>query len=205
MKRVEAGESPEVVIQVLGFTRARIYEWLAKYREGGIDALKRRKAPGRVPKLADKDLSKIYRLVVGKDPRQLKFEFALWTRSMIRDLIRREFNVRLSEVYVGRLLKKNGLSPQRPVRIAYQQDQALVIDWMAKDFPAIKKMAEGENAEIYFGDESSVRSDYHSGCTWAPKGQTPVVTTTGSRFKINLISAISPKGTMRFMWQQKNG
>ena len=199
VKRVEAGESPEVVIKALGFTRARIYEWLAKYREGGIDALRRRKAPGRAPKLPGKHLGKIYSLVVGKDPRQLKFEFALWTRSMVRDLIRREFNVRLSEVSVGRLLKKLGLSPQKPVRRACQQNQALVVDWMAKDFPAIKKMAKKENAEIYFGDESSVRSDYHSGCTWAPKGQTPVVTTTGSRFKINLISAISPRGTLRFM------
>ncbi len=199
VKRVEAGESPEVVIKTLGFTRARIYEWLAKYREGGIDALRRRKAPGRVPKLAGKDLGKIYRLVVGKDPRQLKFEFALWTRSMVRDLIRQEFNIGLSEVSVGRLLKKLGLSPQRPIRRAYQQDQALVVDWMAKDFPAIKKMAKRENAEIYFGDESSVRSDYHSGSTWAPKGKTPVVTTTGSRFKVNLISAVSPKGTLRFM------
>lgn len=199
VKRVEAGESPEVVIKALGLTRARIYEWLAKYREGGIEALRRRKAPGRAPKLAGKELRRIYRLVVGKDPRQLKFEFALWTRSMVRDLIRQEFNVKLSEVSVGRLLRKLGLSPQRPLRRAYQQDQALVVDWMAKEFPAIKKMAKTENAEIYFGDESSVRSDYHSGCTWAPKGKTPVVTTTGSRFKVNLISAVSPKGTLRFM------
>jgi transposase len=199
VKRVEAGESPEVVIKAIGITRPRIYEWLAKYREGGIEALRSRKAPGRDPKLSGKNLAKLYRLVVGKDPRQLKFEFALWTRAMIRELIRREFKVRLSEVSVGRLLGKLGLSPQRPLHRAYQQDQSLVVDWMAKDLPEIKKMAKKEKAEIYFGDESSVRSDFHSGRTWAPKGKTPVVTTTGSRFKVNLISAISPRGKMRFM------
>jgi len=199
VKRVEAGESPEVVIKAIGITRPRIYEWLAKYREGGIDALRSRKAPGREPRLSGKALAKLYKLVVGKDPRQLKFEFALWTRTMIRELIRKEFNVRLSEVSVGRLLRKIGLSPQRPVRRAYQQDQAKVVEWMAKEFPEIKKMAKKENAEIYFGDESSVRSDYHSGSTWAPKGKTPVVTTTGARFKVNLISAISPRGKLRFM------
>ena len=43
--RGEAGESPEVGIKALGFTRGRIYEWLAKYREGGIEALRRTKAP----------------------------------------------------------------------------------------------------------------------------------------------------------------
>lgn len=199
VKRVEAGESPEVVIKAIGITRPRIYEWLAKYREGGLDALRSRKAPGREAQLCGNDLAKLYKLVVGQNPRQLKFEFALWTRSMIRDLIRREFKVRLSEVSVGRLLRKLGLSPQKPVRRSYQQDQAKVVEWMAKQFPEIKEMAKKENAEIYFGDESAVRSDYHSGCTWAPKGKTPVVTTTGARFKVNLISAISPRGKLRFM------
>ena len=203
VKQVEAGESPEVVIKALGITRPRIYEWLAKYREGGIDALRSRTASGRPTKLQGKDLQKIYRIVVGKDPRQLKFEFALWTRAMIRELIKREFRVRLSEVSVGRLLKKLGLSPQRPKRSAYQQNSTLVLDWMAKEYPAIKKMAQQEGAEIYFGDEASVRSDYHSGTTWAPKGQTPVVKTNGSRFTVNLISAISGKGSMRFMATEK--
>jgi len=199
VKRVEAGESPEVVIKALGFSRPRIYEWLAKYREGGIDALRSRKAPGKVPKLRGEDLKKIYRLVVGKDPRQLKFEFALWTRAMVKELIEREFGVNLSEVSVGRLLKKLGLSPQRPQRKFFQQDQYLVLKWIAEDFGDIKKLAKKENAEIFFADESSVRSDYHSGTTWAPRGKTPVVGSTGARHKVNLISAISPRGSMRFM------
>ncbi|WP_136810871.1 IS630 family transposase [Desulfosediminicola flagellatus] len=199
VQRVEAGESPEVVIKALGFTRSQIYEWLAKYREGGIDALRRRKAPGKTPKLNGSQLKKIYRLVVGVDPRQLKFEFALWTRDMVRELIWREFKVKLSEVSVGRLLKKMGLSPQRPTHRAIQRDELSVYKWMAEDYPAIRKLAKEQNAEIFFGDESSVRSDYHSGTTWAPVGKTPTVKTTASRHKVNLVSAISPRGTMRFM------
>lgn len=77
VKRVEAGESPEIVIKSLGHTRPGIYEWISKYREGGIDDLRSRKAPGKTPKLFGNQLKKIYRLVVGVDPRQLKFEFAL--------------------------------------------------------------------------------------------------------------------------------
>lgn len=201
--RVEAGESPEVVIKALGFTRARIYEWLALYREGGLDALKAKTISGRPPKLTGSQLKKIYRTVVDKDPRQLKFPFALWTCAMVRVFIKREFGIRVSEVTVGRLLKKLGLSPQRPVRQAIQQKKELVVDWMAKDFPAIKKMAQQEKATIYFGDEASVRSDYHSGTTWAPKGKTPVVKTTGSRFRVNIISAIASKGDLRFMATEK--
>ena len=35
VQSVEAGDSPEDVIRVLGFGRTVIYDWLAKYREGG--------------------------------------------------------------------------------------------------------------------------------------------------------------------------
>jgi transposase len=54
-------------------------------------------------------------------------------------------------------------------------------------------------ATIYFEDESAIRSDYHRGTTWAPVGNTPVVRATGARFRVNLISAISAQGALRFM------
>ena len=197
--RVEAGESPETVVKALGFHRSRIYEWLAAYREGGIEALRTRPIPGRPRKLNGQQLKRVYDLVTRNNPLQLQFEFALWTRGMVRELIRREFGVKLSEVSVGRLLRTLGLTPQRPVRRAYQQDQEAVERWKCEEYPAIQKLAKDERATVYFADESAVRSDYHSGTTWAPKGETPVVETTGARFSLNLISAVSAKGLMRFM------
>lgn len=197
--RVQAGESPEDVVRTLGFHRSCIYDWLARYREGGIEALGYRKIPGRKPKLAGPQLKKLYDWITLKNPQQLKFDFALWTRDMIRQVIRREFGVRLSVVSVGRLLRKLGLSPQKPLRRAYQQDPEAVARWKETEYPAIQKAAKQEGASIFFGDEASVRSDYHSGTTWAPVGKTPVVTKTGARFALNLISAISPRGEMRFM------
>ncbi len=204
VKRVESGESPEVVIRALGFTRPRIYEWLATYREGGIDALRSRKAPGKKPKLSGKQFQMIYRLVVGENPLQLRFEFALWTRGMVQELIQREFNVNMSEVSVGRILKKLGLSPQRPQKKSYQQDDNSVLKWMAQDFKEIKKAAQKVNAEIFFGDESTIRSNYHSGKTWTPCGKIPTAETTGTGPKVNLISAISSRGAMRFMATEQN-
>lgn len=199
VERVEAGESPEVVIKALGMSRARIYEWLATYREGGYEALKSKRLFGRPAKLTGKQLSKLYDIVTLKNPLQLKFPFALWTRSMVRKVIRDEFGVGLSDVSVGRLLRKLGLSPQKPLRRAYQQDKEAADRWVKETYPSIRKLAKRENAQIFFADEASVRSDYHSGTTWAPKGQTPVVPSTGARFSINLISAVSPRGEMRFM------
>ena len=203
VQQVEAGESPEVIAQGLGFHRSCVYEWIAKYREGGLDALRTKPISGRPRKLEGKHLEKLYGIITSKSPLQLKFPFALWTRSMIRELIRDEFDVRLSDVSVGRLLRKLGLSPQKPLYRAYQQDADAVERWRQEDYPQIKKLAKREGATIYFEDESAVRSDYHSGTTWAAVGKTPVVKATGARFRVNMISAISAKGALRFMVTDK--
>jgi transposase len=199
VQQVEAGESPEDVIRVLGFGRTVIYDWLAKYREGGTEALRAKPIAGRPSKLAGKQIKWLYRTITSKNPLQLRFEFALWTRGMVRDLIREKFGVHLSEVSVGRLLRKLGLSPQKPLRRAYEQDPERVQKWMDEEYPKIRALAKKERASVYFGDEAGVRSDFHSGTTWAVKGQTPVVPATGQRFGLNLISAVSPRGEMRFM------
>ena len=198
VRQIEQGAHPEDIATALGMTRAAVYGWLAKYREGGLDALKARPVPGRPPRLDGAQLARLYTLVVGNDPRQLRFAFALWTRVMVRELIRREFGVRLSEVSVGRLLRKLGLSPQRPLYRAYQQNPEAVARWKAEEYPQIRAQAAEVGATIWFADEAGVRSDYHAGTTWAPVGQTPVVATTGERFGINLISAVTAKGALRF-------
>ena len=199
VQRVEAGESPEDVIRILGFARPVIYEWLAKYREGGLDALRAKAIPGRPPRLDGKQLRWVYKAITTKSPLQYRFEFALWTRGMVRDLIRERFGVRLSDVSVGRLLKKLGLTPQKPLRRAYEQNPEWVQRWRAEDFPKIQALAKKARATLYFCDEAGVRSDFHSGTSWAPKGQTPIVEATGQRYGMNIISAISPRGDMRFM------
>ena len=94
------------------------------------------------------------------------------------------------------------LSPQRPLARAYQRDPELVETWMREEYPAIVKQAKSVGAHIYFADEASVRSDYHSGTTWGKVGETPVVQRTGARFKVNVISAVSPRGQLRFMCQE---
>ena len=196
--QVEQGSHPEDVAAALGMHRKTVYKWLATARAGGREALKAKAIPGRPPKLSGEQMRRIYDLVVGSDPRQLKFEFALWTRDMIRELIRREFGVAMSAVSVGRMLKALGLSAQRPLYRAWQADPEKVEAWKKTEYPQIAAEAKKAGATIYFSDEASVRSDYHAGTTWAPVGQTPVVASTGARFSVNMISAISAKGALRF-------
>jgi transposase len=199
VEQVQSGESPEVVIRALGFSRACIYQWLAAYRAGGWDALKAGKIAGRPKKLSGSQMRWIYKTVTGKNPLQLDFPFALWTRAMISTLIARRFGVKLSLSSVGRLLAQLGLSCQKPLFRAWQQDASRVQQWLEREYPRIRTLAKREGAEIFFEDESGVRSDFHGGTTWAPQGKTPVVRVTGQRFSLNMISAISPKGSLRFM------
>ena len=199
VQRILDGESPEVIAKTLGYHRSAVYQWLKRYEAAGIEGLKYQKIPGKQPTLSKAQKQKIFDIVTSKNPLQLKFAFALWTRAMVKDLILDQFSISLSEVSVGRLLHELGLTPQRPLRRAYQQNPERVAYWLKQEYPAIQKEAKAVKATIYFGDEAGIRSDYHSGTTWAPKGQTPVIRTTGARHSLNLVSAVSAKGSMRFM------
>ena len=199
VEQVQAGESPEVVIQALGYSRACIYNWLAAYRSGGWNALRAKALLGRPRIISGYQMKWIYNAVTLKNPLQFKFEFALWTRRMIQTVIRDRFKIRLSLASIGRLLAQLGLTCQKPLMRAFQQNPALVEKWLKEEYPRIRARAKRIGAEIFFGDEAGVRSDFHSGKTWAPKGKTPVVRVTGARFGFNMISAVSPKGQLRFM------
>ena len=198
VKAVHSGERVEDVARLLEVHVDTIYNWLARYREEGWEGLKRRKAPGRPPLVQGRHLKWIHKMIT-KDPQQLKFPFALWTRKRIKYAIKKKYGINLSVATVGRLLHQLGFSCQRPIHKAYEQNPSLVNNWLKKEYPKIKALAKREKATIYFGDEASLRSDYYSGTTWSAKGKTPVVQSTGRRFGLNMISAISARGDMRFM------
>ncbi len=197
--RVQSGESPELVIRAMGFSRACIYNWLAMYRAGGWNALDARKRGGRPRKLKGNVIKWVYRIVVGTDPRQYKFPFALWTRNAIATLIHQRYGIRLSANSVGRLLAQLGITPQKPLWRAYQQDPERVRQWVEEQYPSIAKEAKRLGAEVWFADESGLRSDYHAGTTWGAKGKTPVVRSTGARHRLNLLSVVNRRGRIRFM------
>src|ERR1035441_8145091 len=142
VESVQAGESPEVVIRALGFTRACIYNWLAMYRSGGWGALKAKAISGRPKKISGEQMQWLYSTVVGKSPLQFRFEFALWTRGMLQVLLRERFGLKLSLSSMGRLLAQLGLSCQRPLWRAYQQDPQRVQQWREQEFPAIQARSE---------------------------------------------------------------
>jgi transposase len=197
------GKSPEEVIKTFGLHRTNIYKWLRKYDAFGFDGLKSKISIGPLPKISPKQEAQLAKLLL-KNPLQLKFEYALWTIDMITELIQQKFNVSYSKVQVGRLMKKLGLSRQRPLERAIQQNPEQVTEWLKKQYPSIKKEAKKEGREIYFSDEAGFHATAQYGSTWAPKGKTPIIKTSGKREKVNVISAINNQGKLRFMLYDKN-
>lgn len=198
VKRVIKGcESPEVVIASYGLHRANIYKWLKLYKEGGWKALKAKKAKGPEHKITKEEEKKLKRFLM-KDPRQLHFNFGLWTLEMVQSLIQQKFHKQLHLTTVDRLLNRIGYTHQKPLFRAWQQDPGRVEKWLDEEYPKIKKEAKKEKRQIFFEDEAGFRSTDTKGKTWAPRGKRPIVRTTGARFGFNAISAVSAKGALRF-------
>jgi transposase len=199
VKAAREGATVASIATAFGVSTRTVFSWLAQFAEGGQNALLAKPIPGRPPKISADEMRWIAQAVRDNSPQQFKFEFGLWTLSLISELIKRQFGKSLALASVSRVMKLLGFSAQKPLYQAWQQDTRLVHEWETKTYPAIKAQARAQGATIYFADEAGIRSDYHTGTTWAPVGQTPVVEVTGRRFSFNMISAVSPRGEFRFM------
>ena len=201
VKAVRSGMSQVEAARVFGVTRQALGRWVSRWREGGGSALRarRRGRPAGALRLERREAVWVVRRVLGKTPDQLRLPFYLWTREAVSELIRREFGLELSIWTVGRYLRRWGLTPQKPVRRAFEQDPAAVRRWLKEEYPAIRRQALLERAEIYWGDEMGLRSDHAAGRSWGKRGQTPVILASGQRFGCNMISAITNRGRLYFL------
>lgn len=171
-----------------------------RYKEKGYRGLSSRKRGVQGgKKINGKQSAEVRQLIKDKLPDQLKLAYGLWTREAVQQLILNRYGVELSRWQVGRYLKSWGYTPQKPISKAFEQKPEKVKQWLEKEYPAIQRRASKENAVIYFGDETGMRSDHQAGRSYAPAGATPVIKKTGQRFSLNMISAISNKGHLQFM------
>lgn len=194
VRRVKEREAPSRVIQSFGLCRTTIYKWLKTAKRGGEAALKARKHPGRKPALTPRQKLQVRRWIAGKDPRQYGFDVGLWTRQIVATRIEQRFGVQMGVTAVGRLLAELDITPQQPLRRAYERDPAAIERWKTAVFPRLRTRAKRVGAKIFFLDEAGVRADHVLGCTWGLRGQTPEVPTSGRRQRVSAISAVTARG-----------
>ena len=198
VRAVQEGELMGDVADRLEVHYKTVSKWVCAFRAGGETAIASTKAPGPSPKLSASQVGRLVKIIVGKDPRQLHFGSALWTLPIIGQLIEVKFKVVLDHSSIWRLLKRMGLSPQKPARRAFQRDEEECRHWMQEAFPAIVREAQRKQAVLLFLDETGVHEEHGIGRTWGAKGKTPVLTVSGTRRRLCVISAISPRGRLWF-------
>lgn len=201
-----------------GFTGAEIFEntgvdanqvskiWIV-YQKKGIEGLKPKKrgrSKGEGKLLNKEQEQEIRQIIIDKTPDQLEFSCNLWTRQAISDLVKRKYKKDISLRCITNYLKSWGFTCQRPSKRAYSQDNVRVDRFMKEEYPAIARRAKAENAEIYWGDETGINNQENYQRGFSPKGVTPVIKFETKREKVNMMSAITNRGKVRFMMFDDN-
>ena len=201
VRAVLGGMTQAQAARVFGVHHNAVNRWIKRYREGGWAGLgerRRGRRPGEQAALTERQQQEIIALVRDSTPDQLGLPGFLWTREAVAELIGRRYGLQLARTTVGAYLRGWGFSPQKPQRRALEQNPAAVGRWLAETYPAIRAQAKREGGVVVWLDEMGVRSDAAAGRSWAPVGQTPVIKGTGKRFRVNMLSAISNAGMLRF-------
>lgn len=200
VQRMNEGERPAAVAESFGMHRSWAFKCRAQARGRGkgVRVLRSTKGTGRPRKMQAFQEAQVFRWINGKNPMQYGFDFGLWTRQIVQELVLQRFDVTLSLASVGTMLARLGLTAQKPLQRAYQRDPQAVELWQHKTFPAIAQAAREQGADIFFWDESGFRADTVHGKTWGLCGQTPVVNRPGQRQSISAASAVNSKGAFWF-------
>ena len=118
--------------------------------------------------------------------------------------IEEHHGIRLPIRTVGEYLKRWGYTPQKPIKVAYEQKPEAVKEWLVTTYPSIAARAKAENAEIHWADETAVMNTDVRGRSYAPRGKTPTTCTVwGARQRFSMISSVNNQG--KCYWMVING
>ncbi|MFI6688520.1 IS630 family transposase [Streptomyces sp. NPDC050485] len=187
--------------EVFGVSERSVGTWWRTLKAAGAESLgapvKSRSGPGEL--IGAEDRAALFRAMADCTPEQLLIGGAMWTRSLVAELIRMVIGVTMTEQGVGKRLRRYGFSPQRPARRSYRRQPDRVTAWLEEEYPAIAERAKAERAVVAWADQCGMRSDTAPpGCSWAPAGQTPTVQVDGRRFRVDIMSAVASRGALWF-------
>jgi transposase len=200
------GKSGSDVEELTGINKSAVSRIWQSYLKGGLPAIKPKKSgrkKGSNTLLTSEESQAIRRAIIDKTPEQLKLGGSLWNRERISQYIKRTYGKTVSLRVISNYLKSWGLTCQRPTKRAYSQDDVRVRNFKEQEYRAIVTRAKAENADIYWGDETGVSNTANYERGFALKGHPPVLKVETRKEHVSMISAITNKGSVRFMIYDK--
>jgi transposase len=194
--------SEETLADLLGVARETVSRWWCAFQKGGLEAIPHARTGrpvGSGRSLSAEQSIAIQTILNTQSAQDCGIASPLWTRRAVGELIAQQFDIDMPVRTVGEYLKRWGYTAKKPQRHARYQDPEEVQEWLEKIYPAIEEFAAKENAEIFWCDETGVDSNTHLGKGYALKGQPATIEVSSSPCRINVISAISNEGVLRFM------
>lgn len=154
--------------------------WIRDFLQLGLSSLFIIKPNGRPPKLTKKQKGELEQVIID-GPEAAGYPGQCWRSPMIQDLIHSKFKVLYSVGYIAELLKNMGFSFQKAQFESGHLNEWRRKEWLWKTWPDLLQKARETGGYILFGDEASFPQWGTLNFTWAKKGVTPVVKTSGSR------------------------
>jgi transposase len=133
------GKTQAEVAQALGVSRESASKWYKLWSNGGRQALVGAGRAGRLPLLSDERLADVVS-ALERGPRANGFGTDLWTLARVAEVIEATTGVRYSQTQTWTILRDRlGWSRQKPARRALERNEEAIANWVAKDWPRIKK------------------------------------------------------------------
>ena len=139
VERVDEGYTQVEVADAFGVSCRSIRRWVAADRDGGTDALLTKARPGRPPKLSEKRAAQLLLWLQERSPCDFGFPTERWTAPRVAELVERRFGVHMNHRYLNDWLRRHGITPQIPARVARERDEVAVQRWVARVWPWVKK------------------------------------------------------------------
>ena len=197
-----AGMSNNQASALVGFCVCTGSMTWKRYKEAGLEGLKVKKRG--LPKDYNRALTpaqeeEIKGLMASHTPDELGLPYSLWSREAAKRLIFEKCEVNLALRTITSYFVRWKFSYQRPARRAYHQDPQEVEHWEKVEYPQIEEATAKEEAEIFWSDETGISNETNDKRGFSPEGQTPILKVEVKKERVNMISALTNEGKLRFM------
>jgi len=113
IRLLHLGHKPEEIAKMQAISIPTVYGWLKRWQQDGIEGLANKSKSGRPAKSND-EYSQALERVLEQEPKEMGYDFAIWTVDRLRQHLEKETGIALSEPRLRALMKRKGYRYRRP-------------------------------------------------------------------------------------------